>query len=297
MATAVRRASLVACLTLLTCLYTATTAAADSSSPWLPGPDASGDDTFTGFIDSPLPDALIEINSNLDVRGWVVDRTASGWSGVDDVAIYLGLQEQGGTLLAHAQVGVPRPDVAAAFGNSYWANSGFSVSFANSGLSIGPNVLSIYLHAPDRGWWYRQVEVRMPQPPDRPYADDPLLIVREATPSLDVSRTTTSLTLKGYAIDRNMPLSTSVGVGGSGVSRIQFYLDGPRNSGTPLGSAALGEKNREATGFGDRFLNSGWEMTVHPSDFSVDRHELYLYALSAYWPTETLVIIPFNVRA
>ena len=48
--------------------------------------------------------------------------------------------------------------------------------------------------------------------------------------------------------------------------------------------------------FGERFLNSGFEVTVHPSDFSAERHELFLYALSAYWPNETLEIIPFTVR-
>ena len=55
-------------------------------------------------------------------------------------------------------------------------------------------------------------------------------------------------------------------------------------------------KNREATGFGERFLQSGWQIDVHPSDFTVDKHELFIYATSAFWPNETLVIIPFEVR-
>jgi hypothetical protein len=290
------RAVLVVCLALSALARTAASAAADASSPWLPGPDAVGDDTYTGFIDSPAPGAVINFNSDIVLAGWVVDQTASGWSGIDDVSVYLGLKEQGGIVLAHARTGVPRADVASVFGNAYWASSGFSVSFANNGLAIGPNVLTVYLHTPDKGSWYRQVQLQVPAPPDRAFADDPLLIAREAVPSLDVTQATTSLTLRGYAIDRNMPTAVSVGIGGSGVSRVHFYLDGPRNSGTFLGSATLGLKNREATGFGERFLNSGWEMTVHPSDFSADRHELYLYALSAYWPNETLLIIPFNVR-
>jgi hypothetical protein len=115
-------------------------------------------------------------------------------------------------------------------------------------------------------------------------------------PSLDVDQKTPTLTLRGYAIDRNMPLSLSVGVSGSGVAAIQFYLDGPRTPGAFLGNAQQGLKNREATGFGERFLQSGWEMSVHPSDFSVDKHELFIYATSAYWPSETLEIIPFTVH-
>ena len=271
-------------------------AAADVSSPWLPGPGAVGDDTYTGFIDQPTPGATVNFNSMVTVSGWVVDQTATGWSGVDGVDVYLGFQEQGAPLLAHAQVGVPRDDVASTFSNPNWGASGFVATFAQNGLGVGSNELTVYLHTPDKGWWYRQVEVRVPAPPDRPFADDPLVVVRDAIPSLQVSHTTNTLTLRGYAIDRNMPPNVSVGVGGSGVSQIQTYLDGPRNSGTLLGSATLGEKNREATGFGERFLMSGFEITVHPSDFTVDRHELFIYALSAFWPNETLLIIPFTVQ-
>jgi hypothetical protein len=80
------------------------------------------------------------------------------------------------------------------------------------------------------------------------------------------------------------------------VSSVQFYLDGPRNGGTFLGTAQQGLKYREATGFGQRFLQSGWEMTVHPGEFSIDKHAFFIYATSAYWPNETLVIIPFNIH-
>jgi hypothetical protein len=234
--------------------------------------------------------------STIQVRGWIVDRTAVGWTGVDGVQIYRGLQDQGGTLLASASVGVRRDDVVSALGNPFWAGAGFSATFSDSGLSIGPNVLSVYAHTPDRGWWYKQLSVSVPAPPDRAFADDPLLIVREAVPSVDVDQKTPTLTLRGYAIDRNMPLNLSVGVSGSGVGSIQFYLDGPRTAGTFVGTAQQGLKNREATGFGERFVQSGWEMSVHPSDFSVDKHELFIYAMSAYWPSETLEIIPFTVH-
>jgi hypothetical protein len=292
----VQRVLLVACLLLTGLAQAPRLASADEASAWLPGPNAVGDDTYAGFIDSPAPGSTVNVNSTITVAGWIVDRTASGWTGIDDVEIYLGLQEQGAPLLMQARIGVQRADVVSAFGNPFWASSGFTASFASNGLVVGSNQLTIYAHTPDKGWWYRQIEVRVPAPPDRPFADDPLLIVREAVPSLDVTQHTGSLVLRGYAIDRNMPTSVSVGVGGSGVSQIQTYLDGPRNNGTFLGNATLGQKNREATGFGERFLMSGFEVTVHPTDFTVDRHELFVYATSAYWPNETLVIIPFSVN-
>jgi hypothetical protein len=285
------------CLAVCTLAQSAAPALADAASPWSPGPNAVGDDTYTGFIDAPASGSTVVPSQTLVVRGWVVDHTAAGWSGIDDVQIYLGLQDQGGTLLVRGNVGQQRDDVAAATGNPYWGRVGFSASFTGSGLVAGSNVLTVYAHSPAKGWWYRQLQLQVAPLPAIGFADDPLLVAREVTPSLDVDQSTPSMILTGYAIDRNMPPNVSLGVGGSGVSGIQFYLDGPRGGGgTFLGNATLGMKNREATGFGDRFLQSGWQMTVHPSDFTVDRHEFFIYAASAFWPNETLNIIPFNVR-
>lgn len=270
---------------------------ADAANPWLPGPNAAGDDTYSGAIDSPSNGVTLAPNSMVQVQGWVVDTTAAGWPGIDDVQVYLGLQDQGGLLMVDAPLGQRRDDVAAALGNPYFANAGFSAAFAETSLGTGSNTLRIYAHTPNKGWWYRQVQVTVPAPPARAYADDPLLIVREADPSLDVAQSTPTLTLRGYAIDRNLPLDQQLGVAGSGVSRLQAYVDGPRNGGGVfVGNATLGKQNREATGFGQRFLMSGFELTVHPNEFTVDRHEFYLYALSAYWPNETLVIIPFSIH-
>jgi hypothetical protein len=142
--------------------------------------------------------------------------------------------------------------------------------------------------------------VTVPAAPARAFADDPLLVVRQATPALDVPPSTPTLSLTGYAIDRNVPPNLQLGAGGSGVSSVVAYLDGPRTpgngQGTPIATASLGQKNREATGFGDRFGTSGFEIDIHPTDLSVDQHELYIYADSAYWPNETLVVIPFNIH-
>jgi hypothetical protein len=292
----VHRVGLVLCLLI----GAASPVHADSASPWTAGPNAVGDDTYSGFIDTPVSGSSLLPNASVVVQGWVVDRSASGWSGIDAVEVYLGFRDQAGTLMNRATMGLPRDDVAAALSNPYWASSGFSVSFSAAGLGVGPNLLIVYAHTPDKGWWYKQLQVVVPAAPPRGFADDPLLIVREATPSLNVPQSTATLTLSGYAIDRNMPESVQLGAGGSGVSDVQAYLDGPRNAGngqgTLISNATMAQQNREATGFGERFLNSGWEITIHPSDLTVDRHELFIYADSAFWPSETLVIVPFTVH-
>ncbi|HLZ32317.1 MAG TPA: hypothetical protein VKV73_33770 [Chloroflexota bacterium] len=291
-----RQLALALCVALATFAPAATLAAADGGSAWIAGMNAVGDDTFVGFIDAPQPGVTIARNSTVILRGWVVDQSAQGWTGIDDVQIYLGLPDQGGALVTRASIGQRRDDVAAAFGNPFWAGSGFSASFSQSSLAVGSNVLTVYAHTPDRGWWYKQVEVHVEPLPALPYADDPLLIVREVVPSLTVDQTTQNMTLRGYAIDRNLPLDKVLGIGGTGVSQVQFYLDGPRQSGIFLGNADFGRVNREATGFGSRFLQSGWELTVHPGEFSVDKHEFFIYAVSAYTLLDALIVLPFTVQ-
>src|SRR6266850_2438857 len=120
------------CLAIGTLVHAADQAVADAGSPWAAGPNAVGDDTFSGFIDAPASGSTVPHLSTVVVRGWIVDRTAVGWTGIDGVQIYRGLQDQGGTLLANANVGVRRDDVVAALGNPFWAGAGFSASFTDS---------------------------------------------------------------------------------------------------------------------------------------------------------------------
>jgi hypothetical protein len=47
---------------------------------------------------------------------------------------------------------------------------------------------------------------------------------------------------------------------------------------------------------GARTFARSWELTVHPGDFSIDKHDLYIFVASAYWPNEALVIVPINVQ-
>ena len=64
-----QRLLLVVCLLLSGLASAPHLAAADAVSPWLPGPNAVGDDTYSGFIDSPAPGATVNVNSILTVAG------------------------------------------------------------------------------------------------------------------------------------------------------------------------------------------------------------------------------------
>jgi hypothetical protein len=136
---------------------------AGGTSGWAPGPAASGDSgTFTGAVDSPTPNATLT-GPNVGVAGWFVDRTAQGWAGADDVEVVLGSLESGRPL-THAQFAQNRPDVAAAMGNPFFGQSGWNASILPTALPAGPSTLSVYVHTPAHGWWFKQVSVTVRPP-------------------------------------------------------------------------------------------------------------------------------------
>jgi len=76
-----------------------------------------------------------------------------------------------------------------------------------------------------------------PQPGQQLHADRDILIV-------------------GYAFDTNATVHQ--GVQGSGIDRVQLFLDIPPNS-TPIGDAELGFSDAGAAAYGTQFANSGFD--------------------------------------
>ena len=92
------------------------------------------------------------------MRGWFVDLAAQGWTGVDDIEIFLGTMEAGRPL-AHAAIQQSRPDVATALKNAFCENAGWTANVSITSLPVGANTLSVYAHTPGKGWWLRQVPI------------------------------------------------------------------------------------------------------------------------------------------
>ncbi len=136
-------------------------AAAVLGDGWLPGPGVVGENTYSGVIDAPRRDSQVTTPGAVQLAGWFVDRTARGWAGVDDVEIFLGTLGNGGTLLTHAYFAQTRADVAATFGRADWELSGWTAIVPTTALAPGPNVLSVYVHTPGKGWWYSQLTINV----------------------------------------------------------------------------------------------------------------------------------------
>jgi hypothetical protein len=96
-------------------------------------PGATGDNTtYAGVIDAPLNDARLIRTGSLQLAGWFLDRTATGWAGADDIEISVGTMGNGGSLVTHALFAEERPDVASAFDRPDWRRSGWSAAVSSN---------------------------------------------------------------------------------------------------------------------------------------------------------------------
>jgi hypothetical protein len=283
------------------------TVAADTFSTWTPGPGAAGDDTYAGFIDVPPANATVP-TGNFEVDGWLVDTTAQGWAGADDVQVFQGTMDGGGKMLARAVFAQNRPDVATALSNPYWAASGFTAIVPASSLPTGGQTLSVYAHTPGKGWWYKQVQVNVSATAATsapPVAGAPAPVVAGAAlPIVVIEKpkdgenvlTKSDYEIMGYALDKNA--NRNQGVASSGVDRVQVYLGAEReNNGTFLGEANLGFGDSIPEGlYGSQFASAGWRLTFKPTQFHVNTYLMYAYARSAVSGKEDVAVRYFAIH-
>ena len=255
------------------------TSSADLLSSWTPGPSAVLDNTYDGYIDVPAMGASVPSGS-FTVSGWFIDKTADGWSGADSAQIWLGTMGAG-QLLAVASMGENRPDVAAAEGNPYWDACGFE-AFVPAGLLLpGPSTLSVYVHTPDKGWWYKQVNVVVSSPPPEaapPNAStDPPIVAFERPRTNEVVPSAGVYEISGYALDVHARPDV-----GSGVGEVTVYMGDRDDGGTLVGVAELDRDDSVAAGlYGPQFASAGWRLLYDPTRFHTSDHVLYAYAVSA----------------
>ena len=295
---------------LLGTLLAPTAASADTFDTWTGGPGAILDNTYDGFIDSPSANATVS-GSGFVVSGWFVDRTAQGWSGADDVQVFEGTMDGGGRMLARGITAQNRPDVAAALGNPYWAASGFVAQVPSGALQPGQHTLSVYVHTGGKGWWYKQVQVNVsasapaaaaPAPSTSSGTSTPVssgaalpIIVVEKPENGENVPTKEDYEIIGYALDPNA--QPSQGVQGTGIDRVELYLDAERDAGgTFLGNATLAYGSETARAkYGPQFDSAGWRLTFKPTNFHANTHLIYAYVHSAVSGKEDFVIRYFAI--
>jgi hypothetical protein len=272
------RSRIVALLTALTALLAvAVPAASAQTSGWQAGPQAAGDNTYTGYVDTPSSGATVPGSGQFTVSGWVVDTTAQGWAGIDNVQVWLGTMDGGGTMLANAGFAQNRPDVAAVTGNPFFANSGFGAVVNGSSVPAGSQTLNVYAHTPSKGWWYKSVPVTgggsgtgtgTTAPPS---GAAPVLVVINPTENQEVS-TKSDYTITGTVSDP------------AHIDSIEIWINGERNA---SGAQMLGTTTPNSDG--------SWSLSFTPTHYPSIHSNLFVYAHNKANGLETMVTRAFNI--
>ncbi len=262
--------------------------AAAQTAGWAGGPFAAGDNTYDGFIDAPTTASSLSTNQAFLVNGWVVDKTAQGWAGIDMVHVYDGPAGQGGTFLGQAAIALGRSDVGTALNNPFWSASGFNLSVPANTLGQGSHTLFVYAHTPSKGWWYKTVTITVNRPS---FASDPLTVIEEPTLDEQVP-TSEDFTLKGYSIDRN------AGAGqGTGVSSVDIWLGQRGSAGSfQLGAPSMSINDSAAGAYGSQFSAGGWQLTFSPTKYHEGDYTLYVYAKSSITGKESVTTLAFHIN-
>jgi hypothetical protein len=303
------RRSFLALLTVSAVLATllAPIPTAAQTAGWQPGPGAILDNTYDGYIDAPTANATVSTNG-FNVFGWIVDKTAQGWAGIDDVQVWLGAMDGGGSMIARLQVAQSRPDVATALGDPYWAASGFS-GFVPS-IPAGGQTVSVYAHTGGKGWWFKQVSVNAsssapsaaaPAPSTGGTAPvsggaAPILVIEEPE-AAEAVKTKSDFQAVGYALDPNA--QPGQGSQSTGINRVSVYMDADKDDpkSVSLGDAELAFSSEAArTKYGPQFDASGWRLTFKPTQFHTGFHQLFVYAHSVVSNKEVLELRGFDIR-
>ena len=259
---------------------------APGSGSWAAGPDAIVDNTYAGFVDQPANGGTVPAGSAFHVSGWVVDTTAEGWAGIDALNVYLG-GLPGGQLLARGAVAEGRPDVASVTGNGFWAASGFDALVPAGAVPGGAQTLTVAAHTPAKGTWVKQISLNVGggggggpvSATGGPVSPALTLTILSPGVNEEIPGGTAQAIIRGVAGDTRTRAEL-----GSGVDRVQVYLDAPRGV---TGSQFLGNAS---------FTGGSWQLDWLPTKYnSVRHHIMYVYARSAVTGEELLVTREINI--
>jgi hypothetical protein len=200
-------------------------------------------------VDSVTHTSSVNFANTLVVTGWGADQLDG--APVGQIAIYID-----GVFKKNADVtGLSRPDVANAFGNPAYTNSGWMAS-------IPANTLAIAQHS---------VTVKLTNSVGVSAILGPLTItVVDAPPfgSLDSAVGAQSGTASvGQFADLNVRGWAADQEDGSPVSSVHIFFDG-----TDIGSAHLGEPRPDVGASDSRYLNSGWSFSYNVAGATAGPH-------------------------
>ncbi|UWZ86119.1 beta strand repeat-containing protein [Occallatibacter riparius] len=227
--------------------------------------------------DAKTGSAAVSQSDNLLVGGWAVDPQ----DGVPVIRVQILID---GSDAGNATLGLARPDVAAAFNNPAYLNSGWSFTHSAAGLSLGTHTISavaydrLGLSATLVGSVTFTVTALRVTPPF-----GAISLVRDARTHAATVAQSDSVMAAGWAADPQ---------DGAPVSRVQILIDGSDAGNATLG---LARPDVAAAYNNPAYLNSGWTFTYPAAGLSLGMHSISAVAYDSLGLSTTLGTVTFTV--
>lgn len=207
---------------------------------------------------------------------------------VENIEIYLDGEKGNGIFLGKADYGLPSSDAALIYGKDF-ADFGFNLKYDTSKYTFEPgsiHTLYIYVDIPVSGVEYFKEDITIPGQANLSQS------IKMSIDSIGDNETITKDMLKeirvsGWAADLNVRE-------GTGISKVEVYLDGPSGFGKKLGDAKINlDRTDVGNIYGSNFNNCGYSFTFDGSALEPgSSHKLFVYGFS---PDGSYQYIPRNI--
>ena len=196
-----------------------------------------------------VPSNNSTVTSAFQITGWAIDRARASGSGVNAIDVYVIPAGGAPMFMGHASYGWTRNDVAAAFGSSDFASSGYHFTIA--GLGSGSYTLAVYARSTVTGDFGTPATANITINTTKMMSID--VPVAESTVTASV------FGIAGWAVDR----SAASGTGVDAVHIWAYHSPGSGEAPIFLGVATYGQSRPDVGAIlGTRYQNSGYVLNV-----------------------------------
>jgi hypothetical protein len=206
------------------------------------------------------------VSGNVTFSGWALDLGSASGTGVDKVGFWLGGPQGQGAFIGETDDFYYRPDLAQGLGARF-GMSGYRFDWDSRTVGNGAQTVYVYAHSPGCGWSTPSQRVINVQ-------NSACNVILALDVPVDHSHVPGDLRIGGWVVDTQS-------ASGTGIERVEFWLDGPRGQGTWVGSQSSFDYRPDIAGLlGSRFGHSGFRLEWSTAGISNGAHTLYAYARS-----------------
>jgi hypothetical protein len=211
--------------------------------------------------DSTTSSTTIPQTDSLLVRGWVADVTDG--APLSNVKVYID-----GVLIGTPTLGIARPDVAAAYHNTAYTNSGYQLLYSAASLALGSHAVTVVaIDSGSRSTTFGPLSITITTSGTPPFGNLDQAV--DSTTSSSTIPQTDSLLVRGWVADVT---------DGAPLSNVKVYIDGAL-IGTP--TLGIARPDVAAAYHNAAYTNSGYRLLFPAASLTLGTHSVTVVAIDS----------------